>query len=420
MPANRDEVDRSNAELDNPAIERSRKIELVRKLIKLRKDQRVGHMLVRLLGSESDNEVLKTVVLGVGMLRDKRYAQALLPFVEHPSMRVTAAAIKSLCKLDPNMEVQTLHPLLASRDDKARLAAVLALMSQNPRLGDEMLVQLAQSPTESLRHTAVKCLEAIPLERARALVVEMFIPETRMPVLKNIARAIKKRGVSREGLEKLNGYRSTLKASHPADDEERAMREAKLAILERLSRRSYEKLDLSAGTIGTLEGLVEKQAVVIEHKVVQEAKSKELERRTGQQKKLTAKQEALRRGPSWVRVFGGLVAVMMLAAGVHVSLKSDPQVVKLVAPEKVEIPSVLGKAGEHIAVDGEVLHVYKAQRSLALMGQHQGPVMMIAVFAAGLPPGARTGAKVRVEGVIHDVKSTTSLTIAAEKLVPAT
>lgn len=420
MSGRDDEVDRSSAELDDPAIERIRKLELVRKLIRLRKDERVAPMLLRLLASEKDNEVLKTVILGLGMLRDRGLVKNLLPMLEHPSMRVIAAAIKSLCKLDPNMEIQTLHPLLTSRDAKSRLAAVLALMSANPRLGDEMLTQLARSPTESLRHTAVKCLETIPLARAQDLVAEMFIPETSMLVLKDIARAIKKRGVSREGLEKLNAYRATLKASHPAGDGELSMREAKLAILERLSRRSYEKLDLSAGTIGTMEGLVDKQAVSLESQAVRVEKQKESERRTGQQRKLAATQEAKKRGPAWGRVVGGFVLVIVAAAGAHFSLRSEPEAVKLAAPARVEIPSVLGKAGERVSVDGEVLHVYKAQRSVALMADHQGPVMMIAVFASGLPPAARAGAKVHLEGVIHDVKGSTSLTIVGEKLVPAT
>ena len=415
-----DEVDQSSAELDNPEIERFRKLELVRKLIKLRRDPRVGGMLLKLLTSESDNEVIKTVLLGIGMLREKKYTRVLVKFLEHPSMRVTAAAIKSLCKLDPNMEIQTLHPLLASRESKARLAAVLALMSSNPRLGDEMLTQLAQSGDASLRITAAKCMEAIPEERAQALVVEMFCPETQMPVLKEIARAIKKRGVSREGLERLNVYRSALKASQPADDEARAMRDAKLAILERLQRRSYEKLDLSAGTIGTLEGLVDKQADVISTKVAVEEKKKAEERRTGQQKKLTAKQEALRRGPPWGKVLAGFALVIGAGAGAHFACLPDPHAVKLNAPAKVEIPSVLGKAGERVSVDAQVLHVYRKQRSVALMVPGHGQVMICAVFGAGVPPAAQTGAKVRLEGVIGSVDGATSLTVIADKLVPAT
>lgn len=412
-----DEISKSSAELYNPLTERAHKLALVRKLIKLRKDDRVGGMFLRLLASEHDNEVLKTVLLGIGMMRDKRYTRALLPFVEHPSMRVTAAAIKSLCKLDPNMEIQTLHPLLASRDSKARLAAVLALMSQNPRLGDEMLAQLALSDNESLRHTAVKCLETIPLESAQGYVVRMFIPETKMPVLKDIARAIKKRGVTPEGLEKLNTYRSQLKASQPTDDEERALRDAKLAILERLQRRSYEKLDYSASTIGMLEGQVEKQAEVIVTQVAAVEKAKEAARKTGVQRKLTAQARVLKQGPPWGKYAACLGLIMGLAAGAHFSLKSEPEAAKL-AVAKVEIPSVLGKTGERITVEGEVLHVYKKQRSVAMMVPGHGTVMICAVFASGLPPAARTGAKVKLSGVIQNVQGATSFTMIGETLTP--
>lgn len=415
-----DEIERSSAELNDPEIARVRKLELVRKLIKLRKDERVGAMLMRLLTDEQDNEVVKTVLLGLGLMKDKKYTRVLLKFVEHPSMRVTAAAIKSLCKLDPNMEVQTLHPLLASRDGKARLAAVLALMSHNQRLGDEMLAQLAISDNPDLRHTAVKCLDALPLEQAQELVVQMFEPESKMPVLKDIARAIKKRGVSREGLERLNVYRAKLKANHPADDDEKALRDAKLAILERLQRRSYEKMDLSAGTIGTLEGMVDKQAATIETRAVVETQKKEEARRTGQQAKLTAKQAALKAGPPWFKVIGGFALIMLLGAGLHATLKSDdaPAPAKL-AVAKVEIPSVLGKAGERVTIDAEVLHVYRKQRSVALKADRSGPVMICAVFGT-LPPAARTGAKVRLEGVIQNVEGATSLTIVGERLDPAT
>lgn len=412
-----DEVDRSAGELNNPAIERLRRVELVRKLIKLRGDKRVGAMLLGLLASEQDIEVLKTVVLGLGMMRDKQYIAPLLPMVEHPSMRVTAAAIKSLCKLDPNMEIQTLHPLLASRDGKSRIAAVLALMSGNPRLGTEMLAQLAHSNTESLRHTAVKCLETVDIDQAQGLVVDMFIDESRMAVLKDISRAIKKKGVSREGLDKLNTYRAVLKSSKPADDEERALKDAKLQIMERLMRRSYEKLDLSAGTIGTLEGRMEKKAVTLETQAAEDQKKKEIERRTGNIQKLTAKNQALRRGPPWGKVIAGFVVAMGIAAGAHVSLKSDPVAVR-VAPEEIQIPSVLGKAGERISVDAQVLHVYRTQKSVALMVT--GPVMIMAVFADGIPAAARAGAKVHLEGTIRNVQGAKSLTVVGEKLVPAT
>lgn len=418
--SDQDEIERSGAELDRPEIERFRKLELVRKLIKLRRDPRVGVHLVKLLTDEQDTEVVKTVLLGLGMMKDKKYTRVLLKFVEHPSMRVTAAAIKSLCKLDPNMEVQTLHPLLASRDAKARLAAVLALMSHNERLGNEMLDQLAISDNPELRLTAVKCLETIPEDHAQELVVRMFVPESKLSVLKEISRTIKKRGVSREGLERLNAYRAELKASHPASDEGRELRDTKLAILERLQRRSYEKMDLSAGTIGTLEGQVEKQASAIETKLVEEEKKKEEARRTGQQRKLTQKAEALKRGPPWMKVIGGFALIIAAGAGLHFASRSEerPPPQKL-AVAKVEIPSVIGKAGEHVTITAEVLHVYKKQRSVALKAQKSGAVMICAVFEK-LPDAARTGAKVRLEGVIQNVEGTTSLTVVGERLDPAT
>jgi len=409
----RDEVEQSSLLLDSPEIERVRRVEAVRQLLKHRKDPRVGEILVRLTQTETDPEVLKTVVLGLGLMHDRKYVAVLLPLVEHPKLRVIAAAIKSLCELDPDMEVRTLHPLLASRDDRARTAAVLALLSHNARLGGEMIEQLAGSPTESLRLTAAKCLEALELARAQALVVAMFQAETRLTVLREIALAIAKRGIARDGLERLNAYRAELKAAKPSGDDAAALVAAKLKVLDKLARQTYEEMDLSAGTIGTLEGQVDRLATSLETKAAEVQRTAEERRRTGQQRRLTEKQAALARGPRWGRMVAGLMVCAAVGAAAHLLWKPEPAAPKI-ADAPVSIASVLGKAGERVSVEAQVLHVYRAQHSVALVAP--GPVMICAVFGE-LPP-ARAGAKVRLTGVIRNVQGTTSLTVAGETLAP--
>ena len=408
-----DEVERSCEALASGDLERVRRVEAVRQLLAHRKDPRVGQVLTKLIASEADPEVLKTAVLGLGVMRDRAYVKVLLPLLEHTRMRVVAAAIKSLCELDPNMEIQTLHPLLASKDDKARLAAVLALLSHNPRLGAEMVEQLAGG-AEPLRLTAVKCLEAIELAHAHALIVKMFIAETKLGVLKEIALFIADKGLAREGLDELNGYRARMKAEKPGNEEVEALRAAKLKILDKLARKTYEKMDLSAGTIGTLEGQVDRLANSLEVKAAEVQRVTEQRRKTGQAQRLTEKRAALKQGPRWGRMVAGLVLVLGLGAAVQ-ALRPPAEERPKIAAAKVEIASVLGKAGEHVSIEAEVLHVYRAQKSVALMAQ--GSVMICAVFDH--VPDAQTGARVRLEGTIANVRGTTSLTVAGDKLTPA-
>lgn len=407
-----DEVERSREALAADDLAAVRKIELVKKLIEHRKDRRVGEILAKLVASEEDPEVLKTAVLGLGLLGDRAHVKTLMPLLEHPRMRVTAAAIKALVQLDPNLEVQTLHPLLASRDDKARTAAVLALMSHDARLGTEMIEQLATSPTDSLRTTAARCMEALELSRAHALLVKMFIAEPRRSVVAEILVAVSKRKLSREGVEELNQYRAKLRAAKSTSETEAA----KLKVLDKLMRQTYEEMDFSAGTIGMLEGQVDRLASSLEVKAADMERREEDRRRTGQQRRITERAAAMKAGPRWGRLAAGLVAVIALAAGAKIAWKPEPAAPSI-APAKVEIASVLGKSGERVSIEGKVLHVYRAQRSIALMST--GRVMICAVFAELPKMALQNGAKVKLEGVIRNVSAEHSLTIAGEKLDPA-
>jgi hypothetical protein len=62
--------------------------------------------------------------------------------------------------------------------------------------------------------------------------------------------------------------------------------------------------------------------------------------------------------------------------------------------------------------------VYATSNSVALVTKTS--VMICAIFAAGLPPAARPGAQVLLEGTIDRVEGKTSVTVVGERLKPAT
>lgn len=418
MQADSKDIEASGQLLATGEFQRERRIELVRKLLKLRENPRAVELLKKVLEKpDEDPEVLKVVILGLGFVRDRSLIKTLKPFLEHQNMRVIAAAIKSLCRLDPNMEASALHPLLASKDDKARTAAVLALLSTNKRLGEEMVEQLATSPTCSFRTTAAEMLDACDAAHAERVRIEMFVRETKMDLIKELARALRRKGISEPGLERLNQFRSETKASKPTDPDALALRHAKIEILDRLCRRAYEKLDLSAGKIGELEGLVDKQATQLAQEQDAEGKKRDEERRTDRQKLATGRLAAQRAGPPWAKIIGVFVCLAAVGAGVHSYTESQKNAVVLEKPaQEADVSSKVGKRGERVNLEGEVLRVYAAQKSVAL--RTTAAVTVMAVFAQ-LPPAARDGAKVRIEGTIHAVKTKSSITIVGEKMVPA-
>lgn len=418
MDSESKDIEASGQLLAREGFQRERRLELVRKLLKLRENPRAVEMLKKVLEKpDEDPEVLKVVILGLGFVRDRSLIKTLKPFLEHPNMRVIAATIKSLCRLDPSMEVSALHPLLASKDDKARTAAVLALMSTNKRLGEEMVEQLATSPAESFRATAVEMLGACDAAVSERVRIEMFVRETKMDFIKELARSLKQAGISEPGLEKLNQFRAEQKAARPADPDAQALRHAKVEILDRLCRRAYERLDMSAGKIGQLEGMVDRQASLLAHEQEAETRKREDERRTDRHKLVTAKLAAQRAGPPWTKIVAVFVALAGAGAGVHLYTESQKNAVVLARPaQEAETPSAVGKRGERVNLEGEVLRVYPAQKSVAV--RTTAKVTVMAVFAQ-LPPAARDGAKVRIEGTIHAVKTKSSITIVGDKMVPA-
>jgi hypothetical protein len=415
VSADSKDIEASGALLIGGSGQRERRLELVRKLLKLRESPRAVEMLKQCLERpDEDPEVLKTVILGLGFVKDRSLVKTLQPFLEHSNVRVIAATIKSLLRIDPNMEASALNPLLASKDDKARTAAMLALLSTDKRLGEEMVEQLSTSPTESFRTTAASMLDAVAAPLAERLRIDMFIREPGMELIKELARSLKRSGISEPGLEKLNTFRAEIKAAKPADPDAVALRHAKVEILDRLCRRAYEKLDMSAGKIGLLEGQVEKQASHLAQENEQQTKKTEEQKRTDRHKAVSAKLAAQRAGPPWQKMLGLFVVVAGLGAGMHFYGESQKNTVVLARPtEKLEEPSALGKRGERVSVEAEILRVYAAQKSVAL--KTTSAVMVMAVFAQ-LPPAAKDGAKVRLEGTIHAVKSLKSITVVGDKL----
>lgn len=420
MASDHDEIEASGQLLATGELERERRIELIRRLLKKRDDPRAVDVLKRSLEKpDEDPEVLKTVILGLGFVRDKSVVALLKPFLEHASMRVIAATIKSLCRLDPNLEIATLHPLLRSRDSKARTAAVLALLSSNRRMGTEVLHELATSPSESLRETAIACLDTLSTADAETIRIEMFLRETKMDLLKELARALKHRGVSEGGIAVLNKFRSELRASASTalEPEPERLRHTKLEVLDRLCRRAYEKLDMSAGTIGSLEGMVEKDADKLSASKEAHDKQTEEKRKTERVRQLTAKTRAATRGPRWGRVVAGFAVVIVLGGGLHAGWQSGKSAPALAVgkPPPVEIASSIGKAGERVSVVGLIVHVSEAGNVVSM----SGPGVVISAVFRKLPVEAVSGAKVRLEGTVHSVKGKSSLTVIGESLTPS-
>jgi hypothetical protein len=407
-----DTISLSGRLLQEGDLEAVRKLELIKRLLKHRRDPRVAPMLLNSLKTETDPEILKTIILGLGFLKDRALVPELLPFLRHSSLRVIAATIKSVCKLNPDLETETLHPLLVSRDQKVRSASILALLSTNAKVGMEMLDQIARSPSEGLRKTAVVCLTAVDAATCELLLLAMFERETEVKLLREQTKMLRKR-LSKDGLEKLLDLKARLLAAKPDQSGAREQIDRKLRYIEKITAWAYENLDLSAGKIGTLEGAVDRKIAETEKR---EARDEEVRRREEHQELERRRAPA----PLLVTMRPVLVAFATLAAlggvahlaGLRLSGSPEPPIPKeMKAPELV---SALGKVGERVSVDGEVLALYPYNNSVMLAAP--GPILITATFPNGLPDAARLRAKVHLEGEISGVRSRATLYVAGTRL----
>jgi len=391
-----------------------RKVEVIRKLLKFRKDPRVGEILKSKLAVEKDPEVLKTIILGFGYIKDARYVTDLVPFLDNESFRVMAATIKSICKIDAGQDSDMAHALVVSKDGRTRTASILALLSFDRELGLEAIGQLGSSQSTLLRRTAAQCLEADPQATA-STAIDMLVKETDKDLVDRLA-LILKRAPSRPGLERLYELKAALLADPDETLAGKKINETKIHHIEELCAHFKTHLDVSSDGIGTLEGKLDKH---LDQRRTEKERLHE-EQHKGRVERLIEARTQQHKIPPGSRAAIVAVLGIGLVGGI-----ANWTIRRQLGEKSLSVPlsraaidatrtSRVGKIGDTVAFECRVMRVFKAHGSLSV--QAPDGVIAITTFVKGLPTAATSGLPVYLEGTISGIRSENSIYIEGKSL----
>lgn len=118
------------------------------------------------------------------------HAAALEPLLAHPSCRVVANTVEAITQLAGELPLGLLLPLLESGDNRVRANALMSAVGARrpPVLGH--LARMSSSDKESMRASALYCLERIDDPRIEELVIDMLRRESSPELLWKLAKLL--------------------------------------------------------------------------------------------------------------------------------------------------------------------------------------------------------------------------------------
>lgn len=426
MSKKRDIIEESADGLRSPASDLARKKLLVRRLVKCRGDRRVGLILQNQLAKETEPALIQVLILGMGALKDPEQIPHLLPFLEHSSLGVVAAAVKSLCKLDPSFESETAHPLMVAKDDRVRAASIMALLSFNTESGMNALRQLASSSTVALRKTALAVLSSSQREGFEEVLLQMFFAEQDPELLEAEIKGLAGGLTHLDRLKKVMEQKAEILSRKESDRTADSITGRKLDAISTIITSSYEKLELSGDVVGTLEGQVEKQ--IEGHRKTRETgkSAPPPPRRTNKKLDTTAPVDTGDlRGAGGGRILGRVIFVIlvigviaMVAPGLLENPAPAAPPIGVVAPVTTTATTSLGQVGDVVTVEGRVVRLYPRLK-VVLVELPDGAGLAYLKVPDKLPPVASEGNQVRAKGKIIRVESATAIHVETDKVVSA-
>ncbi|MBI2945905.1 MAG: HEAT repeat domain-containing protein [Candidatus Wallbacteria bacterium] len=130
------------------------------------------------LKREDDSFALAQAVTLLAATGRREHAALLEPFLAHPSCRVVANAVEAIAHLAGELPLSLLLPLLESSDNRVRANALMtAVGARRPPVLDH-LARMAASERESMRASALYCIERVEDPKVEAIAFEMLKRES--------------------------------------------------------------------------------------------------------------------------------------------------------------------------------------------------------------------------------------------------
>jgi hypothetical protein len=374
-------------------------------------------ILTELLRWEQSPIVQARALRRLGRLGDAASLTVVRPFLSNPRPEVVAAAAEAVLRLDRQQGIEIVAPLLESGDAEARAVVLRSLLDVGNIEGSGVVVRLSMSESLQRRRMALEILSSISSEVAWPLGLRMFEQEHDPELMDEEARLLE-RLLPEKGIEKLYDLRLGLDLAREGGAED-PVAELRLDLVARTLAALFRTFRLTEAEIESLEsafqqrvqGVLQRAAAPSERGDPRKASAAVVRPR------LTARWQSLPpHVQRWVPVLVGALLLLGIGSLVAMSARQRARQARRPAPVATGGVSLLGKAGDEVAFEGETLMVDPGRRTLVVMKDR---AIGVWVAAAEAPwPLLTTGQVVRVAGRIVAVRDKQRLYVDADTVVP--
>jgi len=414
--------DEDTSRLLDPQAPRQETLDRLEAILSRLATDRRNQLLQRLLKTQRDPAILSKVLESLEPENNLDLALAIRPMLVHEDVRVVRLAMVRVLTVDPESGARWVTDRIRSKRTRVRDAAIESLIKAARPEAIEVLDHLAHQEREQDRRIALAHLQTISTERAWPILLGMFERETEVALVEELARYLPEI-LPESGIEPIYG-----------------MRERLHQILESPVSREFDgmtihKLDLTGAMLGELFQRFHFLPIEIEkfetryRQRVESALGGPLtvpdagDPRTATALKVRARRVATgwslrlgRWGPRIVLAFLLIAGFTLLARVSHHGEQTEGQHAGFSFRHGANHEtSRLGKSGDPLYLDGEIVHVDPGRKFIIVM-KNRALGLKILLSPTQRKLLFRGGQEIHVEGQISRVVDERNVEVEAYSL----
>lgn len=415
------DVDSVLATLLDPAAPRDERVAALRDLVTGATPARAAEVLRAAAAAPHNADVLPVVVRSYGYL-NLEVSGDLRAYLDDKRPEIVENATKALVALDPNAAMQVIGPLLRRVPSRLAATIVRVLAERAPNEARRAMEGLAGSARSRHRMVALVFLKRAPIESSLAFLLDMFrrdpSPKVRRVILKVIAKSV----TPAQAPELLAFHGDLLQKAAEIQKviDHRGIGSIDAsAELDAAALPASRELNLEVMRSAVIAADAPYDAAAVGGKIAVPAAAAPPPPRPSGPFATPVRPAAPAASSTGVFVAGarlwerhralapalGVILVLALIALRVLTTAGGPTVAERQAARDAK----LGTVGARVEVVGEVTEVRANERRLRVRGDSR--VEYEIRFAAPQPSTYRAGQRVRVEGIVRDIRGDASIVL---------
>jgi hypothetical protein len=176
-------LERFRAALLSPAVDRRKKIQLLRSLVQYHEEEGVRQILRDAAEFPRNRRILGYIVRAYGYLKDPSLVSDLEAYVAHDDQFVVSCAVKAAAALDRTQAVQLALQAIRGANSVTGIAAAKVIAQRCAAEATPLILQMACSHRSRERYAALMYLRYLEPRQAMPIVLEMLRREKRAQLI---------------------------------------------------------------------------------------------------------------------------------------------------------------------------------------------------------------------------------------------